>query len=313
MHLILPASDPVLPWPALVVGFGLWIPCLYYWGLNQFITQRTLASRSLKQGQYGMIFAAVLKALMPVLIIIPGMMAAQLYQQHVFPAGSNPDQAYPLLVRYLLPAGLRGFMFAAIIDAAVASLASMLNSASTIFTMDVFKRHWKKDASPKLISQVGRVMTVVFVLIGVSIAPLLGQQSFKGIFNYIQEFQGFLSPGVLGAFLFGLLVKRAPAKAGVVAMVLSPIIYGITMVLFGNVPFFVQHHLTIVSIAFLNRMTISFVLILLTMTIMTIAGPLKKPVALPVRHDFDMKPAAGSVVFGGLVVAAVIVTYVVFW
>jgi hypothetical protein len=84
-------------------------------------------------------------------------------------------------------------------------------------------------------------------------------------------------------------------------------------VLFGNVPFFVQHHLTIVSIAFLNRMTISFVLILLTMTIMTIAGPLKKPVALPVRHDFDMKPAAGSVVFGGLVVAAVIVTYVVFW
>lgn len=313
MHLILPASDPVLPWTALIVGFGLWIPCLYYWGLNQFITQRTLASQSLKQGQYGMIFAAVLKALMPVLIIIPGMMAAQLYEQHVFPAGSNPDQAYPLLVRYLLPAGLRGFMFAAIIDAAVSSLAAMLNSASTIFTMDVFKRHWKKDASPKLVAQVGRIMTVVFVLIGVSVAPILGQQSFKGIFNYIQEFQGFLSPGVLAAFLFGLVVKRAPARAGVVAMALSPIIYTFTMVFFGSIPFFVQHHITIVSISFLNRMTISFVLILLTMTVMTILRPMEKPVEFPVRHEFDMKPATGALVFGGVVVCAMILTYIFLW
>jgi SSS family solute:Na+ symporter len=313
MHLILPASDPVLPWTALIVGFGLWIPCLYYWGLNQFITQRVLAARSLKQGQYGMIFAAALKALMPLLIIVPGMMAAQLYQQHVFPAGSNPDQAYPLLVRYLLPQGLRGFMFAAIIDAAVSSLASMLNSASTIFTIDIFKRHWKKDASPRLIVLTGRIMTVVFVLIGVSIAPILGQQSFKGIFNYIQEFQGFVSPGVLAAFLFGLVVKRAPAATGVVAMALSPVIYAITMVLFGDIPFFVRHHITIVSVAFLNRMTISFVLIVLTMTVMTLISPMKKPVALPIRHEFDMKPAAGSIAFGGAVICALIVTYIFLW
>ncbi|MGA9060043.1 MAG: sodium/solute symporter [Terracidiphilus sp.] len=313
MHLILPASDPLLPWTALIVGFGLWIPCLYYWGLNQFITQRALASKSLKQGQYGMIFAAVLKSLMPLLIIIPGMIAAQLYQQHVFPAGSNPDQAYPLLVRYLLPAGLRGFMFAAIIDAAVSSLASMLNSASTIFTMDIFKRHWKKDASPRLIVLVGRIMTIVFVLIGVSIAPILGQQSFSGIFNYIQEFQGFVSPGVLAVFLFGLSVKRAPASTGVVAMALSPVIYAITMVFFGDIPFFLQHHITVVRIAFLNRMTISFVLIVLTMTVMTILSPMKKPVELPVQHEFDMKPAAGSIVFSGIVICALVVTYVLLW
>jgi len=313
MHLILPASDPVLPWTALIVGFGLWIPVLYYWGFNQFITQRVLASQSLKQGQNGMIFAAGLKSLMPFLIIVPGMMAAQLYQQHVFPAGSNPDQAYPLLVRYLLPAGLRGFMFAAIIDAAVSSLASMLNSASTIFTMDLFKRHWKKDASPRLIVKVGRIMTVVFVLIGTSIAPILGQQSFNGIFSYIQEFQGFVSPGVVAAFLFGLLVKRAPAAAGAVAMALSPVIYAITMVLFGNIPFFVEHHITIVSIAFLNRMTISFVLLLLTMTVMTIVSPMKKPVEFPVLREFDMTPAAGSIVFGGIVVCATVVTYILLW
>jgi solute:Na+ symporter, SSS family len=313
MHLILPASDPVLPWTALIVGFGLWIPCLYYWGLNQFITQRVLASQSLKQGQYGMIFAAALKALMPLLIIVPGMMAAQLYQQHVFPAGSNPDQAYPLLVRYMLPEGLRGFMFAAIIDAAVSSLASMLNSASTIFTLDIFKRHWKKDASPRQIVLMGRIMTIVFVLIGVSIAPVLGQASFKGIFNYIQEFQGFVSPGVLAAFLFGLVVKRAPAAAGAVAMALSPIIYGITMVLFGDIPFFVQHHITIVSIAFLNRMTISFVVIVLTMTVMTIISPMKKQVVLPVRREFDVKPAAGTLVFGGVVIFALAATYILLW
>lgn len=313
MHLILPASDPVLPWPALIVGFGLWIPVLYYWGFNQFITQRVLASESLKQGQNGMIFAAGLKAIMPFLIIVPGMMAAQLYQQHVFPEGSNPDQAYPLLVRYLLPAGLRGFMFAAIIDAAVSSLASMLNSASTIFTMDIFKRHWKKDASPRVIVQVGRIMTVVFVLIGTLIAPILGQQSFNGIYNYIQEFQGFVSPGVVAAFLFGLLVKRAPAAAGAVGMALSPVIYAATMILFGNIPFFIEHHITIVRIAFLNRMSISFVLILLVMTVITIVKPRNEPAVMPVRLKYDMKPAPGMLVFGGVVVLATVVMYIRFW
>jgi SSS family solute:Na+ symporter len=313
MHLILPASSPVLPWTSLIVGFGLWIPCLYYWGLNQFITQRTLASQSLKQGQYGLIFAAALKSTMPLIIIIPGMMAAQLFDQHIFPKGSTPDQAYPLLVRYLLMPGLRGFMFAAIIDAAVAALASMLNSASTIFTMDLITRHWKKDATPKQIVLMGRTMTIVFVLIGCSIAPVLGQQSFKGIFNYIQEFQGFLSPGILAVFLFGLLVKRAPAKAGVAAMILSPTIYGFTMIFFGNIPFFIEHGITITSIAFLNRMTISFVLILITMAVITIISPREKPVEMPVRNQFDMKPGAGINIFGGLVILSMIVTYIIFW
>jgi SSS family solute:Na+ symporter len=260
-----------------------------------------------------MIFAAALKATIPLIIIVPGMMAAQLYHEHVFPQGSTPDQAYPLLVRYLLFPGLRGFMFAAIIDAAVSSLASMLNSASTIFTVDLFKRHWKKDASPGTILIMGRVMTIVFVLIGAFIAPILGQQSFKGIFNYIQEFQGFLSPGVLAAFLFGLLVKRAPPKAGVAAFILSPIIYGITMILFGNIPFFIQHGITIVSIAFLNRMTISFIAILITMTVITIRHPLPAPVKMPVRNEFDMRPAKGVAVLGAVVVLAICVTYVIFW
>lgn len=310
MHLFLPASDPVLPWTALIVGLGLWIPVLYYWGFNQFIAQRALASQSLKQGQYGMIFAAGLKLLIPLLIIIPGMIAGQLFQQRVFPQGSNPDQAYPLLVRYLLPAGLRGFMFAAIIDAAISSLASMLNSASTIFTIDIFQRHWKKDASQRLIVLVGRIMTIVFVLVGTSIAPMLGQQTFNGIYNYIQEFQGFISPGVLAAFLFGLVVKRAPAAAGMAAMAMSPVIYAITMVLFGNIPFFVQHHITIVSIAFLNRMTISFVLIVLTMTVMTIIRPLKEPVELPRRGICDTTPARGAVVLGSTAVGLTIVAYI---
>jgi uncharacterized sodium:solute symporter family permease YidK len=115
------------------------------------------------------------------------------------------------------------------------------------------------------------------------------------------------------SWIFGLLVKRAPARAGVVAMILSPIIYGITMVLFGNIPFFVKHGITITSIAFLNRMTISFVLIILTMGVMTILDPLDKPKEMPVRHQFDMKPAAGVKRVGAGVIFAMIVLYFVFW
>jgi SSS family solute:Na+ symporter len=309
MHLMLPAENDILPWTSLIVGFGLWIPCFYYWGLNQYITQRTLASKSLKQGQLGTIFAAILKATIPFIIIWPGIIAVQLYQNDM----TTPDQAYAVLIRKLITPGLRGFIFAAISGAVISSLASMLNSASTIFTMDLFKRHWKKDASQKTLIRVGRIMTLVFVLIGFIIAPILGHPSFKGIFNYIQEFQGFLSPGVLAAFLFGLFVKRAPEQTGVAAMILSPIIYLITMIFFGSIPFFVEHGITITKIAFLNRMTISFVIILIVMTVMTIRNPLKEPKELPVRAEFEMKPVKNVKLIGGLVLLGILILYIIFW
>jgi SSS family solute:Na+ symporter len=298
LHMILPKDHPVLPWTALVIG--LWIPNLYYWGLNQFITQRSLAAKSLKHGQMGVIFAAGLKLLIPFIIVMPGIMAFQLYSDQMSGAGGTADAAYPLLIRNLVPGGLRGFMLAAIAGAVISSLASMLNSASTIFTMDLFKRYWKQDASQKSIITTGRVTTFIFVMIGCAIAPQLGHPRFQGIFNYIQEFQGYISPGILAAFLFGLVFKRAPQAAGVAALVINPLVYGFLAWQFGD-------------IAFLNRMAITFGIIVLVMTVLTLARPLEKPMVMPVRETFDMRPAPAVKYLGIAVVLITIMLYIIFW
>jgi len=295
LHMILPRDHAVIPWTALVIG--LWIPNFYYWGLNQFITQRTLAAKSLKEGQFGIIFAACLKLLIPFIIIFPGIMAAQLYKEQL---AVTSDAAYPLLIRNLIPVGLRGFIFAAIAGAVISSLASMLNSASTIFTMDLYKRHIKKDISPHALVTVGRIMTLLFVVIGCLIAPKLGSERFKGIFNYIQEFQGFISPGILAAFVFGLIFKRAPASAGVSALVLNVPIYGFLLKFYGD-------------IAFLNRMAITFVVLIVIMAVITIIKPLPEPKVMPVRDDIDMKPAPSVILMGAGVIAVTLVLYIIFW
>lgn len=294
LHMVLPADHPVLPWTALVLG--LWIPNIYYWGLNQYITQRTLAAQSLRQGQMGVLFAAAIKIIIPFVIVFPGIMAAQLYGGSM----SNTDAAYPLLIRNLIPSGLQGFMLAAIAGAVISSLASMLNSASTIFTMDIYKRYMARDASPRKVVMVGRVMTMIFVLIGALIAPYLGDPKFQGIFTYIQEFQGYISPGILAAFVFGILVKRAPGAAGLAALVTCVPIYGLLQLFFGE-------------IAFLNRMAITFVLVLLVMSVITWLKPLPKPVELPRRSDFDMSPTPMAVWFGAAVVVVTLALYGIFW
>jgi SSS family solute:Na+ symporter len=140
LHMILPESDSVLPWTALLIG--IWIPNFYYWGLNQFITQRALAAKTLRQGQLGILFAATIKLIIPFIIIFPGIMAYQLYRADLTAPGATTDAAYPLLIRNLVPAGLRGFIFAAITGAVISTLGSMLNSVSTILTMDLYKRPW---------------------------------------------------------------------------------------------------------------------------------------------------------------------------
>jgi len=297
LHMILPSSHEVLPWTALVIG--LWIPNFYYWGLNQYITQRTLASKSLKQGQLGVIFAAFIKLFIPFIIIFPGIMAFQLYGSKLTGSGGT-DAAYPMLIRNLITPGIRAFIFAAISGAVISSLASMLNSASTIFTMDLFKRHWKKEAPQKTLINVGRICTVIFVLVGCFIAPLLGDERFKGIFTYIQEFQGFISPGILAVFVFGMVVKKAPANAGVMGLVLNPILYGFLLWQFGH-------------LAFLNRMAITFGIIIIVMAIMTLLKPLHTPKTMPVRGEFDMKPAPAVLWLGIGVIIATVVLYIIFW
>ena len=296
LHMILPRDHPVLPWTALIVG--LWIPNFYYWGLNQYITQRSLAARTIRHGQMGVLFAAFLKLLIPFIVIFPGIMAYQLYSDQL---ASNPDAAYPLLIRNLIPTGVRGFIFAAIAGAVISSLASMLNSASTIFTMDLFKRHLKKDASPRALVTMGRVMTLILVVLGCFIAPQLGNPRFQGIFNYIQEFQGFVSPGILAAFVFGMLFKKSPPISGVAALVASPVIYAIL--------FFAAENM-----AFLNRMAITFALILVIMGLLTMFKPMHTPKEMPVRAGFEDIGLAGPVKYLGITVIVItLILYAIFW
>jgi solute:Na+ symporter, SSS family len=297
LHMILPSDHPVLPWTALVIG--LHIPNFYYWGLNQYITQRTLAARTLRQGQLGIMFAAFLKLIIPFVIIFPGIMAYQLYgDQMVGDAGT--DAAYPLLIRNLVGPGVRAFIFAAISGAVISSLASMLNSASTIFTMDLFRRHFRPNASQRALVWTGRISTAAFVLVGCSIAPFLGDPRFMGIFTYIQEFQGYISPGILAAFLFGMLFHRAPAAAGVAGLVLTVPIYGFLQWQFGD-------------IAFLNRMAITFAIILVVMYLITRANPLPRPRILPERADFDMSPTPLVKSMAATVIVLTVILYMIFW
>ena len=297
LHMILPADHPVLPWTALVIG--LWIPNLYYWGLNQYITQRTLAASNLRQSQFGIIFAAALKLIIPFIIIFPGIMAYQLYGGQMVGEGGT-DAAYPLLIRNMVGTGLRAFIFAAISGAVISSLASMLNSASTIFTMDLYKRHYKKEATQKSLIWTGRISSAIFVLIGCLIAPKLGDPEFQGIFTYIQEFQGYISPGILAVFLFGMIFKKAPASAGVTGLLLNVPVYGFL-------------HWQYPEIAFLNRMAITFVFVLLVIWIITLVSPLDKPAEMPVRKEFDMTSSPAVKFLGAGVILTTIILYIIFW
>jgi len=294
-HMFLPADHPELPWTALVAG--LWIPNFYYWGLNQYIAQRTLAAKSLRDGQIGVLLAACMQVILPLMIVIPGIAAYHLYKSEV---SLNQDAAFPLIIRNLIPAGLRGFIFAAISGAVISSLASMLNSASTIFTMDLFRRHIRPDASQTSLIAIGRISTVVFVIIGCIIAPKLADPAFRGVFHYIQDFQGYISPGILAAFAFGLIVRRAPAAAGVSALILNIPVYGLL-------------HLGMFdSIAFLNKMAITFGVIIFVMTVITFIRPLSSPVTIPVNPAFNVETPRSVARFGTAIIVITVCLYILF-
>jgi len=210
--MILSSDNPAysdLPGVWVLIG-GLWIAHFAYWGFNQYITQRALGAKSLPEAQKGVMFAAYLKLLMPLVIVLPGICAAVLY-----PALEKSDQAYPTMMA-LLPHGLLGLTFAALIAAIVSSLASMTNSISTIFTMDVYRSFAKTEASQGKLITIGRVAAFVSLLIAVFVAkPLLG--NLESAFQYIQEFTGFFTPGILVIFLVALFWKKATTMSVLIA------------------------------------------------------------------------------------------------
>lgn len=296
LHMVLPADDASLPWTG--VAGGMWIVLIYYCGLNQFIVQRNLAAKTLRDGQLGMVFAGALWLLVPFAIVMPGIMAFQLYPEAL---AENPDKAYPTLIANLLPGGMRGFLLAALAGAITSSLASMLNSASTIFSLDVLKRLVIKEASQKTMVLLGRIMVLVFVVIGCLLAPMLADPKFGGVFQYIQQFQGYIWPGVVAAFLFGMMVPRAPASAGVAALVAGPVLYGILQNVLGA------------EVHFLLQVLIVFVLVCGIMGLLTVLRPMERAKVLPVREDLDLQTDPKVKALGGIVIVAVVIFIIVFW
>ncbi len=216
-----------MPGIYMLIG-GLWIANLYYWGFNQYIIQRTLAAKSLGEAQRGIIFAAFLKMLIPFIVVVPGIIAYVMYQDQLFGAveafetatgGLNNDSAYPWLIRTFVPTGLKGLVVAALAAAIVSSLASMLNSTSTIFTMDIYKPYMNPNASQKSLVNVGRLTAGIALIIALILAPMLG--GIDQVFQYIQEYTGLVSPGILAVFLMGLFWKKANNKGAIWGVLVS--------------------------------------------------------------------------------------------
>lgn len=218
-----------LPGIGVLVG-GMWVANLYYWGFNQYIIQRTLAAKSLKESQKGILMAAILKLIIPLIVVIPGIAAYVMVNDpdilaglgdgalQNIPSAENADKAYPWLLQFL-PAGLKGLAFAALTAAIVSSLASMLNSTSTIFTMDIYKQYIRPNAGDKETVNTGRISAAVALLIAGVMAPLLG--GIDQAFQFIQEYTGVVSPGILAVFILGLFWKKTTNKAAIVGALVS--------------------------------------------------------------------------------------------
>ena len=234
-HMILDRSHPEyfnLPGIAVLIG-GMWVANLYYWGFNQYIIQRALAAKSIREAQRGLAFAAFLKLIIPLIVVIPGIVAFVMYTQ---PEGTamipgvqeafskidgsiNYDKAYPWLISVFVPVGLKGVVIAALVAAIVSSLASMLNSTSTIFTMDIYKVYINKEAPEKRTVNIGRLTAAGALIIAGLLAPLMG--NIPQMFQYIQEYTGLVSPGILAVFLMGLFWKKSTSKAAIIGVVAS--------------------------------------------------------------------------------------------
>ncbi len=313
-----------LPGLSVLIG-GMWIVNLNYWGCNQYITQRALGA-DLKTARAGILFAAFLKLLMPLIVVIPGIAAYVLYQGGNFQADMlqggelNPDRAYPVLLN-LLPPGLKGLAFAALTAAVVASLAGKANSISTIFTLDIYQKKFAPQADEKKLVWVGRVTVVVAIILSILISPFLGIDK-KGGFQYIQEYTGFVSPGIFAMFILGFFWKKATSSAALFAtiggFILSVFFKFLPLVadLSGLAPwgFAVPNAEGIYEIPFIDRMAFVFLICMAGMYIISMVD-LKngvRPKALEMEAR-DFRPDPAFTVGALLITLILVVLYAVFW
>ncbi|MDX2195886.1 MAG: sodium/solute symporter [Cytophagales bacterium] len=286
--------------PGVIGVFGfMWIVNLNYWGFNQYITQRALAAKSLDEAQKGVLLAGFLKLLMPLIVVIPGIVAFALDAPFDV---STQDKVYPWLLNQFLTDGIKGLIFAALVAAIVGSLSSKTNSIATIFAMDVYRPFFGKNDSEQKLVTMGRISIVVSLIIGVVCAPFI--RNFSGGFQFIQEFTGFFSPGIFVIFLFGLFWKNANAKGALyVAIATLPV----SLILYF---FFGDKSMSLVNLPFLMRMGISFATL---STIMFLCSS-KQTDSKAITFGKDLFKTSTVFNIGALIIIAIlIVFYYTFW
>jgi SSS family solute:Na+ symporter len=298
----------MLPGISVLIG-GMWIVNLSYWGFNQYITQRALAAKDLDNAQRGVIFAGFLKLLIPLIVVIPGIAAFVIVQNDALGGEfSNimsdpdtgfivPDRAYPSLLS-LLPSGMKGVAFAALTAAIVSSLASMANSTSTIFTMDIYRNYINKGASEKSLVRMGRIVVVVSFIIACLVAPAL--QGLGQVFQYIQEYTGYVSPGVFAIFVFGVFWKKTTSGAALTAAILTIPLSAVLAFAFPDLPF-------------IDRMGVVF-LILATLMIVISLLQSGKDQPNSIELSFDLFKTSRKFNVGALLIVGILAAlYIVYW
>ncbi|MBC7758469.1 MAG: sodium/solute symporter [Phormidesmis sp. FL-bin-119] len=313
-----------LPGLAVLVG-GMWIVNLNYWGCNQYITQRALGA-DLQTARSGLLFAAFLKLLMPVIVVLPGIAAFVLYKEGVFETEMMlngevvADRAYPVLLN-LLPVGLKGLSFAALTAAVVASLAGKANSIATIFTLDIYKKKLNPAADEKKQVQVGRWVIIISMILAVAIAPYLGIDK-KGGFQFIQEYTGFVSPGIFATFILGFFWKKTTSNAALFAIIggfiLSCLFKAspnyINLEFLHSSGFAVINADGVYEIPFIDRMGFVFLICVIVMFFISMYDNRNglKPNGLEV--DSSMFKTSPSFTVGALIVIGIIVAlYSIYW
>lgn len=292
--MILSNDDPnykYLPGISVLLG-GLWVANLAYFGCNQYIIQRSLAAKNLKEAQKGMAFAAFLKLFIPLLVVLPGIAAFVLKADIV-----KPDNAYPWLLNNFVPSGIKGLSFAALIAAVVSSLSSMVNSASTIFTLDIYKPIWHKNGSDRELVTVGRIMSGVSLLIAVLVAPALS--SLEQTFQFIQDFTGMVSPGIVVIFLFGLFWSKATSKAALWTVILT-------------IPVSVLMDMTFQNLPFIDRMGLAFLVLSVLMVVVSLWKERQEDQVYVVEIG-DFSTSKGFTISSITICALLGVVYYLFW
>ncbi|OON93534.1 MAG: solute:sodium symporter family transporter [Candidatus Epulonipiscium fishelsonii] len=283
------------PLPFSTMFTGLLLVNLYYWGTDQSIIQRALGAKNLEEAQKGVVIAGLLKVLTPMLVIIPGIIAFQILGPDI----TNMDTVYPLLVSKVLPAPIAGLFAAAMMGAILSTFNSVLNSASTLFALNVYKNSAGKDASEKQLIKVGKIFALVIAVISMCVAPFILNAP-AGLFDYLQTINGFFNVPIFTIIFMGYMTKRVPPIAAKIAITFFVTVYGITQLVVDT------------GIHYLHISGILFVISCLMMFLIGKILPMEVPYKMPENSPVEMTPWKGRYLFSGAVMFVMISMYIIF-